>query len=54
MSTLFATARSSIAHHIGNIFKEGELDPLDIITTINMRSEKADFMRIVLVSDSAN
>ena len=25
MSTLFATARSSIAYHIGNIFKEGEL-----------------------------
>lgn len=26
MSDLFATARSSIAYHIGNIFKEGELD----------------------------
>lgn len=26
MSTLFDTARSSIAYHIGNIFKEGELD----------------------------
>jgi hypothetical protein len=25
MSSLFATARSSIAYHIGNIFKEGEL-----------------------------
>ena len=25
MSILFATARSSIAYHIGNIFKEGEL-----------------------------
>ena len=25
MSTLFETARSSIAYHIGNIFKEGEL-----------------------------
>ena len=26
MSDLFNTARSSIAYHIGNIFKEGELD----------------------------
>ena len=26
MSSLFATARSSIAYHIGNIFKEGELE----------------------------
>ena len=26
MSVLFETARSSIAYHIGNIFKEGELD----------------------------
>lgn len=26
MSILFDTARSSIAYHIGNIFKEGELD----------------------------
>ena len=26
MSELFDTARSSIAYHIGNIFKEGELD----------------------------
>lgn len=26
MSELFGTARSSIAYHIGNIFKEGELD----------------------------
>lgn len=26
MSVLFDTARSSIAYHIGNIFKEGELD----------------------------
>lgn len=25
MATLFDTARSSIAYHIGNIFKEGEL-----------------------------
>lgn len=26
MSSLFDTARSSIAYHIGNIFKEGELE----------------------------
>ena len=26
MSELFDTARSSIAYHIGNIFKEGELN----------------------------
>ena len=26
MSVLFETARSSIAYHIGKIFKEGELD----------------------------
>ena len=26
MGSLFATARSSIAYHIGNIFKEGELE----------------------------
>ena len=26
MSELFDTARSSIAYHVGNIFKEGELD----------------------------
>ena len=26
MSVLFETARSSIAYHIGNIFKESELD----------------------------
>lgn len=26
MSTLFATARSSVAYHISNIFKEGELN----------------------------
>jgi prophage maintenance system killer protein len=26
MSTLFDTARSTVAYHIGNIFKEGELD----------------------------
>ena len=26
MSSLFATARSSISYHIGNIFKEGELE----------------------------
>ena len=26
MSKLFDTARSSIAYHIGNVFREGELD----------------------------
>ena len=26
MSQLFDTARSSIAYHIGNVFREGELD----------------------------
>ena len=28
MSVLFDTARSSIAYHINNIFKEGELDKI--------------------------
>lgn len=38
MSLLFDTARSSIAYHIGNIFKEGELDK-DTSVEIFGRSE---------------
>ena len=38
MSVLFDTARSSIAYHIGNIFKEGELDQ-DTSVEIFDRSE---------------
>ena len=40
MSELFDTARSSIAYHIGNIFKEKELDK-DTSVEIFDRSEKA-------------
>lgn len=39
MSQLFDTARSSIAYHIGNIFKEGELNK-DTSVEIFDRSEK--------------
>ena len=42
MSTLFDTARSSIAYHIGNIFKEGEL-PKDTSVEIFDRSEGKAF-----------
>lgn len=39
MSQLFDTARSSIAYHIGNIFKEGELSK-DTSVELFDRSEK--------------
>lgn len=42
MSVLFETARSSIAYHIGNIFKEGELDK-DTSVEIFDRSENKAF-----------
>ncbi len=42
MSTLFDTARSSIAYHIGNIFKEGEL-PKGTSVEIFDRSEGKAF-----------
>ena len=42
MSTLFDTARSSIAYHIGNIFKEGELTRNTSVVIID-RSEGKGF-----------
>jgi prophage maintenance system killer protein len=42
MSVLFDTARSSIAYHIGNIFKEGEVDR-DTSVEIFDRSENNSF-----------
>lgn len=44
MSVLFDTARSSIAYHIGNIFKEGELDK-------NRGCEKSPFDKAIGLVD---
>ena len=41
MSVLFETARSSIAYHIGNIFKEGELDKKTSFEIFDIRENKA-------------
>ena len=41
MSKLFDTARSSIAYHIGNIFKEGELDRESSVENFDRSMEKA-------------
>ena len=41
MSVLFETARSSIAYHIGNIFKEGELDKKTSVEIFDRRENKA-------------
>lgn len=41
MSVLFDTARSSIAYHIGNIFKEGELDELTSVEIFDRSENKA-------------
>lgn len=41
MSILFDTARSSIAYHIGNIFKEGELDKNTSVEIFDRSENKA-------------
>lgn len=41
MSVLFETARSSIAYHIGNIFKEGELDKNTSVEIFDRSESKA-------------
>lgn len=41
MSELFATARSSIAYHIGNIFREGELDKNTSVEIFDRSTSKA-------------
>lgn len=41
MSVLFDTARSSIAYHIGNIFKEGELDENTSVEILDRSANKA-------------
>ena len=41
MSELFDTARSSIAYHIGNIFKEGELDKDTSVEIFDRSKSKA-------------
>ena len=41
MSELFATARSSIAYHIGNIFREGELDKSTSVEIFDRSTPKA-------------
>ena len=41
MSVLFETARSSIAYHIGNIFKEGELDKNTSVEIFDRSENKA-------------
>lgn len=41
MSVLFDTARSSIAYHIGNIFKEGELDQNTSVEIFDRSESKA-------------
>ena len=41
MSELFDTARSSIAYHIGNIFKEGELDKDTSVEIFDRSTSKA-------------
>lgn len=41
MSELFDTARSSIAYHIGNIFKEGELDKATSVEIFDRSDNKA-------------
>lgn len=41
MSVLFDTARSSIAYHIGNIFKEGELDKNTSVEIFDRSENKA-------------
>lgn len=41
MSELFDTARSSIAYHIGNIFKEGELDKNTSVENFDRSAGKA-------------
>ena len=41
MSVLFDTARSSIAYHINNIFKEGELDKNTSVEIFDRSENKA-------------
>ena len=41
MSILFDTARSSIAYHIGNIFKKGELDQNTSVEIFDRSSSRA-------------
>ena len=41
MSVLFDTARSSIAYHIGNIFKEGELNKNTSVENFDRSENKA-------------
>lgn len=41
MSELFDTARSSIAYHIGNIYKEGELDKDTSVEIFDRSQNKA-------------
>ena len=41
MSELFATARSSIAYHIGNIFREGELSKDTSVEIFDRSKNKA-------------
>ena len=41
MSELFETARSSIAYHIGNIFKEKELDESTSVENFDRSENKA-------------
>ena len=41
MSELFDTARSSIVYHIGNIFKEGELNKTSSVEIFDRTGNKA-------------
>lgn len=41
MSELFDTARSSIAYHIGNIFREGELEKTTSVEIFDGSTNKA-------------
>jgi len=42
MSSLFDTSRSSIAYHIGNIFKEGELEKNTSVEIFDRSSYDSD------------
>lgn len=49
MAVLFDTARSSIAYHIGNIFREGELDQNTSVEIFDRSAKgilKGDFKEI--------
>lgn len=47
MSELFNTARSSIAYHIGNIFKEDELEENTSVEIFNRSINKASRLQNV-------